>query len=187
MKSRTLAIIFAVFSSFLWALPSESGVYSLPLNCSELLPDPGPFMNFFEGVARSSIIKEPRLAKRIFRLLAYRTKVSELRPKDQNPVEVLIRKTLCFYREQREPLKAVAIDDEKFLAYLRASLKELENKVEDAAFQVELERQQREAYEKKLQGNERLVERLSNQMENEVDREFERLAKAARRKIQAPK
>jgi hypothetical protein len=181
-----LAIILFLAPS-LWAIPSDSGVYSLPLSCSELLPDPTPFMNFFEGVARGSINREPKLAKRIFRLLAYRTKVNELRPKDQNPVEILIRKTLCFYREQREPMKAIPIDDEKFLQYLRGSLKDLEAKVEEASFQIELERQQKALYEKKLQGTEALVEKVTAQMNREVDLEFERLAKAARRKVHSPK
>jgi hypothetical protein len=140
-------------------------------------------MNFLEGVARSSITKEPKFSRRIFRLLSYRTKVGELRPKDQNPVELLIRKTLCFYREQREPMKAVSIDDPKFLQYLHGALRELENKVEEAAFQVELERQQKAEYEKKLQGNEALVERVTNQMDREVEREFQKMAKAARYKI----
>ena len=36
----------------LGAVLSEPGVYSLPMNCSELLPDPSPFTQYFEAVGR---------------------------------------------------------------------------------------------------------------------------------------
>lgn len=179
---RLMPLLF--WSNVLFSLPSGySGVYLLPLNCAELLPDSTPFIQFFEGVGRSSVLNEPKFARRIFRLLSFREKLAEERPKDQNPVDNLIRKTLCFYREQREPLKAVTISDEKFLSYLRASLKELENKVEEAAFQVELEKQEKAEYERRVKGHEGKIEKIYQEVDHQVENEFRRISQSAKRKV----
>ena len=33
--------------------------------------------------------------------------------------DVLVRKTLCFYREQKEPLKPIAYDNAEFIKFLK--------------------------------------------------------------------
>src|SRR4051812_4106201 len=79
------------------AMPLEAGVYLLPINCSELLPDDSPFVQFFEAVGRGNATANRSFSKRIFRLVSMREKAmrSADRIRDQNPVDRLIRKTLC--------------------------------------------------------------------------------------------
>ena len=97
----------------LGAVLSEPGVYSLPMNCSELLPDPSPFTQYFEAVGRGLVSSNRPLATKIFKVIAIRERISDAadRQRDQHPIDVLIRKTLCFYRDTKEPLKAVTYDD----------------------------------------------------------------------------
>src|SRR5687768_12693389 len=104
---RIALILFLSVSTLRAALPPQGGVFMLPLSCSELLPDPGPFINFFEAVARGSVTHDKAFSKRMFKILALREKLSNMtdRTREQNPVDDLIKRTLCFYREQKEPLK----------------------------------------------------------------------------------
>ena len=137
----------------------------LPLNCSELLPDIAPFTDFFEAVAKGTVKTEPRFSKRLFKILALRGKLFESgrRMKKENPVDILIRKTLCFYREQKEPLKPISYDNPHFIAFLRSASMDLENKVDEAIFQWEFERYQRDYYEAQLDKNSKIIRKLRHQ------------------------
>lgn len=164
---------------------ARTGVYLLPMTCAELLPNMGPYLNFFEAVGRGNVATDRQFARRIFRILSLRDKLVEEadRAREQNPVDVLIRKTLCFYREQREPLKAISYDDERFVAFLKTSLKELENHVDDAIFSFEFERAQRLEYQRELERYQTVVERVREQADLDADRNFEKIAGAAKRKV----
>ncbi len=167
------------------ALPPEGGVVMMPLNCGELLPDNAPYINFFEGVARNAISSDKTLAKRILRILALRDKLAEYvdRSRGQNPVDTLIRKTICFYREQKEPLKPIAVDDPDFLNFMKKSLPDLETKVDDSIFQAEFERYRRVELERQAQRNQGAMNSLEEQANHDADRSFENISKAARRKV----
>jgi len=114
------------------AMPELTG-QMLPLNCAELLPDTSAFLNYFESVARGIVTKDRKFSRRLFRILSLREKLAEQgdRSREQNPVDNLIRKTLCFYREQKEPVRPISYDDAEFLKYLRSSITDLEAKVEE--------------------------------------------------------
>jgi hypothetical protein len=169
------------------ALP-DTGVVMLPMTCSELLPEISPYLNFFEAVARGNVAQDRSVSKRVYRILLLREKISVTadRFREQNPVDTLIRKTLCFYREQKEPLKPTPYDDAEFLKFLRGALKELELKVEDAVYDVEYERQQRHEYERQLLANQGIVERVKKEADVDAERTFERLTSAARKKVKLP-
>jgi hypothetical protein len=181
----SFSLVFFGFSTLARAAVSvDTGVYLLPLNCAELLPDPSPFSNFFEAIARGSVSSDPKLSRRLFRIISLRDKLAETSrgTRDQNPIDVLIRRTLCFYREQREPLKAITIDDPPFLFYLKSSLSDLEKKVDETVFQAELERQQRAEYERRLRDNQSIIERVQKQADTEAEKDFKRLSERARKK-----
>ena len=166
----------------------ENGVFLLPLECSELLPDSSPYLQFFEAVGRGRLRSDKPLAKRVFEILALRERMQKdaSQSREQNPIDLLVRKTLCFYREKKEPLKMVPYDDPDFLAYVRSNLGDLEAKVRQVISQHEYDRQQRKEYERILTENQELEESVRTQAEVAADREFERLSSVARRKAKAP-
>lgn len=158
----------------------------MPVSCAELLQDSGPFMNFFEAVAKGQVTKDRKFSRRLFRILSLREKLGEAtgRTREANPVDAIIRRTVCFYREQKEPLKPVSFDDEPFLKFLRSSVKELEDKVEDTIFQWEFERQQRREYERRLKVSEGAAEAVAHEAEIDAEHSYDRLSAAARKKVQ---
>jgi len=170
------------------AVLSEPGVYLLPMNCSELLPDPTPFTNYLEAVGRGLVSSNSKLSSRIFKVLAIRQKVGDAfdRQRDQHPVDVLVRKTLCFYRDTKEPLKPVTYDDTNFVSYLSASMPELEKKVNDIVYQFELEEASRKQFEKILEGNSQLIRRLKTDAEDAAQAEIDKIARKARSQVKGP-
>lgn len=182
MKACIL-FIFLLFQTFIFA--KELTVYSLPMTCSELLPEQEPFISFFEATARGSVVKDKVLAKRIFRILSLRERINDTPDKirDQNPVDLLIRKTLCFYREQKEPVKSVPFDDEKYISFIKSTLPELENKVKDAVFETEYLRASKKQYEAKLKENESAVEQMRRQAEREAEEEYDKATVLAKKKV----
>lgn len=166
------------------AIPTDLGVYLLPMNCSELLPDPGIFLGFMESAAKGHATSDRSLSKRIFRILSIRNRLEGAISKhsDRNPVDILIFKTLCFYREQKEPTRAIPFDDPPFVSYLRQALPELENRVDDVIFQAEFERNLRDRYERKLEANQQLVAQLQAEAERDAENSYSRIANTARKK-----
>lgn len=164
---------------------ADAGVYLLPLECSELLPDNGPFLNFFEAVGRGNIRKDRGLSQRIFKVLAMRERIAQsgMQSHESNPVDLLVRKSLCFFREKKDPLRMIPYDDPQFLDFLRVSMGDLEKKVEEMVFQKEFDKAQRKEYERRLTENQELEDKVRGQAEVDADRNFERLSKAARRKV----
>ena len=55
--------------------------------------------------------------------------------------------------------------------------------MEDSVFQAEYEKQQRKAYERALQQNQRLVHKVKQQAESEADQSYQRLSSSARKKV----
>jgi hypothetical protein len=193
MKSTLLAMLAAVAALLgslqaSAALSPDPGVYMMPMNCAELLPDPAPYLNFFGAVARGSVTSDRKFSRKLFRVLALREKLQDYVEKNrgQNPIDVLIQKTVCFYRQQKEPLKPVSSDDPVFVDFLKTSLTDLDGKVDDAVFSMELERQQRQEYERLAQKNRGAVQLLEDEADRDADATFEKLSKAARRKVKLP-
>jgi hypothetical protein len=191
---RIVLCIFASGGLFLSAQKSvgatapETGVLMLPMNCQELLPDPTPFLSFFEAIGRSNVSKDRQFAKRVYRIISLREKFGEApdRAREQNPVDLLIRRTLCFYREQKAPTTPVAFDDPGLVTFLKNGIGELEKKVTASLFDVELERQQRRAYERKMRSNQGLVEKIQDEADLEAERTFQKLATTAKKRVGTP-
>jgi len=162
----------------------DSAVYMMPLNCGELLPDPTPFVGFFDSVARGTASEDKLLSKRLLRLISLRDKVNEVADlsRQQNPVDTLIQKTVCYYRVQKEPLKAIPFDDPDFLLFIKTSLKDLETKVEDAVFNAQFEKFQKEEYARRVSANRGIIEALEKEAEKDAGRVFDRLSTNAKRK-----
>lgn len=182
-----IAFVFSVSAQAASPL-RETGTFLLPLECSELLPDNTPFVHFFEAVARGGLKADKRLSERLYKVLALRERMNTAneQSREQNPVDILIRKTLCFYREKKEPLKTVTYEDAAFLSFLRGSLADLESKLEETIFQREFDKQQRKEYERLLTENKGIEDTIRRQAELEADRSFERISNSAKRKVRAP-
>jgi hypothetical protein len=197
-KLGWVAAIFAFGSIFVcglessifspaWAASGSDGVSMLPMNCSELLPDTSPYLSFFESVARAAVTKDRKFSRRLYRILSLRDKFAESpeRGREQNPVDILVRRTLCFYREQKAPTSPVSFDDPGIVAFLKVSISELETKVKQSLYQVELDRQQRREYERRLKQNQGLVDNIQRQADDEADRTFDQMAKSAKKKARS--
>lgn len=181
-----LSVIFVLASTGPAKAEGDRSVYALPMNCAELLPDPGPFLSFLGAVGKGLVTQDRSLSKRILVILALREKATDTaaRANEQNPVDVLIKKTLCYYREQKEPLKLVPYDDKDFITYLRGSaLKELETHISKAVLDIEVERAQRRQFEVQMERTQDIVQRLEREAEREANANYKRLAEAAKRKV----
>lgn len=188
MKSFALILLLVTFSPpSQGALAPKGGFFLLPLTCAELLPDNAPYLGFLESVANGVVVSDREFSKRLYRVLALRQKLFEsgTRARENNPIDILIRRTLCFYREQKEPLRPVPFDDTDFLKFLRGSLKELEYKIDDAVFQEEFEKYQRQQYENQLNKNRAVVERVKSEAETSAENAYERLSRTAKQKVNA--
>lgn len=165
----------------------SGSVYLMPMNCIELLPESATFTGFFEAVAKGSATRHRALSKKMFRILALREKIDNEvdNSRQPNPVDTLIQKTICFYRENKEPLKPVTFDDSSFIEFLQGSVKDLEAKVETTVFQVELERFQRQEYERRASKDRSIIESLQKEADKDADVSYDRISNAARRKVRA--
>ncbi len=186
--SRSVVLSVLLFlGSHSFGIPTSRDFQSaaLPLTCAELLPDTTPYVTFFEAVARGQVSTNRTFSKRVYRILSLRDRMVDVveKGRDQNPIDSLIRKTLCFYREQKEPLKPVPFDDDQFLTYIKASMKDLEAKVDDAVFDWEFERQQRREFERMAIRNQKKVDSVAREADVEADRHFEKLSLRAKRKV----
>jgi len=189
-KVRLLSVTLgwlSVFPAVGSAAPiADSGTYLLPINCSELLPDNSPFLGFFTAVASGTVVSDQRLSRRLFRVLALREKINDNPDltRDQNPIDLLIRKTLCFFREQKDPLRTVPFDDPEFLKFMKSAVKDLEAKVDDAVFGLEFELQQRTEYEKRMEKNRKVIDAVQREAQKEAEVVYNRLSRNAKRKAQ---
>jgi hypothetical protein len=169
------------------ALPRGREVM-LPMTCSELFPETEPFAHFFEAVARGAVTTNARLSKRMFRVLALRQKLADSGKlhKDDNPIDTILRKTGCFFRETKDPARPVPFDDAQFLKYIETSIDEVENKSEAAVYEAELARLQREEYEKRLEANQGLIDQLRQEADRAAQKSYDQLSQKARKKVQSP-
>lgn len=188
LAASPAAVGFLLIGSPALGAPLQAREISLPMTCAELLPEAEPFRNFFEAVARGMVTSNTRLSKRMFFVLSMRQKLSasDKRSREDNPLDTLVRKTLCFFRENKEPLRAIPFDDAQFKKYIASSIDELEKKANEAVFQAEFDRLQRESYEKRLDRNRDLVERVRQEADRAAQHSFEQLTKKARRKVETP-
>jgi hypothetical protein len=181
-----LAVISqCVFSPNAAAALGGPPVYLLPMECSELLPDTDPFVRYLDSVARGNLTTEAALSRKIFRILALREKVNETLRKAtaRNPVDIYVQKTLCFYRQQKEPLKPVPYDDAEFLTFLKSSFDDLEKEIYSALQQTEVEQIQKKEFERRLEQNRDREESLRLQAQQEADKQLKAITEAARRQV----
>ena len=166
------------------ATQREGGNVLMPLNCGELLPDSSPFINFFGAVATATVTSDRQLSKRLLRLMSLRDRIRDTVDTNRipNPIDTLIQKTICYYREQKEPLKPVTPDDAAFLKFIKGSIRDLETKVEDTIFQVEYEKFQKQEFERRAEKARSLVGNLEKEADRDADDSYDRLSNAARRK-----
>lgn len=185
-------MIHAVFFiMFFLKLPTASAavesrsIVMLPISCSELLQETEPFINFFEAVGRGLVKTDKELSKKIFSILALREKLEELSTARgrRNPIDILIQKTLCFYREQKEPLKEVSYDNSRFVSFIKESISELDKKVQEAIYKYEVERFRREYYELKLEENNKLAQSLRLEAQKIAELKYKTISNRAKKKI----
>jgi hypothetical protein len=79
----------------------------------------------------------------------------------------------------------VPYDDPAFGRYLKTALGDLESQVERAVFEWEYEKLQRQDFERQLELNTNVVNRLREQADVDADRIFERVSREARRKVRS--
>lgn len=160
----------------------STGVYLMPMNCAELVPDMGPFLGFFENVAKGMASSQKGLSKRMFRVLGLRERLASEtgRVGEGNPVDPLVRKFLCFYREQKDPLRVIGYDDAEFMGFIKNEFGNLEKQVDDAIFRLAYENQKQKEYERKLETQKYLIESIKDEANREADQFFDKAALSAK-------
>jgi hypothetical protein len=188
VKARVLLLAGLALAAAGEAAPMRGRSVVLPMTCAELLPEAEPFTEFFEAAARGSVTTNARLSKRMFRVLSMRDKLTEVEKRGpaDNAINALIRKTLCFYRENTDPVRPIPFDDPQFMKYMTSAIEDLERKADEAVFDAEFARLQREEYEKRLERNQDLIEQLRQEADRAAQRSYEQLSQKARRKIKSP-
>lgn len=178
---QKVAFVAGLAVSLLFAAVDRP-VYLMPINCSELVPDSGPFMNFFDSVARGLAVSNRSLSRRLFRILSLRERVMNDtgRVGDVNPVDPLIRRFVCYYREQKNPTSIVSFDDTTFRQFVKKELDALEKQIDAAVNQVVIDEHTRKEYERKLKAQQNLVDSIKSEAEEEASLLFERAQTRAR-------
>jgi hypothetical protein len=170
-----------------WGAPTPNlgePTYLLPLNCSELLPDNSTFVSYFDSVGRGQVIADKSLSQKIFRILALREKLNDS-PQlfaGANPVDVVIRRTLCYYRQQKDALQPVPYYDPKLLSFLKENIGELEKKVEAVILECQYKLISKELLETRAKKNQALVDSVKKQAEKTAENVFDKLHQQAVRK-----
>ena len=154
------------------------------MNCSELFPDNSTFLSYFEAVGRGQVAEDKVLSRKVFRILALRDQLNAAPElfEGTNPVDVLIRKTLCYYREQKDALQVVPYYDPKMIRYLKDSMKDLESKVDLAIFNCRFQQETKEALEKRAKKHEAIVRELKNEAQQSARQSFEKISREASKK-----
>jgi len=185
MTTKIFLLVALLLISPSFSAKADPLVYMMPRNCSELLPDPFPFLSFFNSVGQGLVSSDRNLAKRIFKILALKdqlTKSNDLEP-SANPVTRLIRKTLCFHRSKKGEIAIIMFDDKELVGFLRKNLKALERKIEDAIFQYEFELAQKTAFERQIEANAAVINRLNSQAREAARKKYNGISSNAKRKI----
>ncbi|NBT58252.1 hypothetical protein EBT16_05660 [bacterium] len=180
-----LALMLVLAGGRATAIPTQlEPTYLLPLNCSELLPDNSTFVSYFDSVGKGQVVSDKALSQKIFRILALRERVQDTPGlfDGANPVDVVIRRTLCYYRQQKDALRPVPYYDSHFLSFLKENIKDLEKKVEAVILECQYKLLSRELLEKRAKKNQALVESEKKQAEKTAAQIFERLNQQATRK-----
>ncbi len=187
LKLFSIALLFSSLISA--AIKDTIGNPSMPMGCNELLQDTTPFIQFYETVAKGLMNSDKPTAKRLLKLLFLRQKLGDNTSlhKESNPVDAMLRTSICFYREQKEPLKQVLFDDAEFVKFLKSSLPELEKRVETAIYDWELEKAQKAEYERRIRLGQSSMEAFHNQIERDADNTYEKLSKNAKQKAKTLK
>jgi hypothetical protein len=184
-RGWTLSIWFLFSLGAFGAPTKDSATYLLPFNCSELMPDNTPFVNFFESVGRGQILSNKTLSKQIFKVLALREKLNQKPDLFQgiNPIDVLIRRTLCYYREQKDALQVVPYYEPKLLGFLGQSMKDLEKTVESTLLDLQLQVLNQEELGRRARQNDALVAAERGRAQQSANQIFDQIAKDAVRKV----
>lgn len=183
----SLVCLFLAPITMSWAapvpLPGEP-TYLLPLNCSELLPDNSTFVSYFDSVGRGQVLADKALSQKVFRILALREKLNDSPHlfEGANPVDVVIRRTLCYYRQQKDALQPVPYYDPKLLSFLKENIGELEKKVEAVILECQYKLMSKELLETRAKKNQALVDSAKKQAEKTADNVFDKLHQQALRK-----
>lgn len=156
----------------------------LPLNCSELLPDHSTFLGYFESVGRGQVTRNKRLSQRIFKVLALRQKLQDSTSlyQGRNPIDALVRGTLCFYRQQKDALSPVPFDSPAIVSFISESMNELEGKVEAVILETEYRKAVGAILRKKAQMNEEIIDQEKQLAARKAQELFKVLSDKALRK-----
>lgn len=155
--------------------------YLLPLNCSELLPQEASFLSYFESVGKGQVATNKKLSERIFRILALRDQLQESSSliEDRNPIDELVRRTLCFYRQQKDALSPVPFDSPEMVSFIGQNIRELESKVEAVILEIEYRKASQDILKRKAQRHQRLVDKEKQIAARKARELFETLSRKA--------
>ena len=172
---------------FVSSAPAEnpSLQFLLPVNCAELLPDNDEFLGFLETVAGNLVATDKALAQRLFKMLAMRQKLLEdNQPEEQavaHKMETYLRRFLCYYREQGDPLRQIMFDDPGVLAYIKKNLPSLEQKINEILKQGQRHLKDRDRYEAQLRRLEGQISALKIEARRQAEKTVAKVRYLAQR------
>ena len=80
-------------------------------------------------------------------------------------------------------MKPVTFDDANFISYLSSALKEVESKVDDIVYQWELDRVQKAQFEKIVEKNQHLIQKMKMEADEMAEAEVKKLSQKAKKNL----
>jgi len=80
-------------------------------------------------------------------------------------------------------LKPVTFDDANFISYLSSALKDVESKVDDIVYQWELDRVQKAQFEKIVEKNQHLIQKMKMEADEMAEAEVKKLSQKAKKNL----
>jgi hypothetical protein len=77
----------------------------------------------------------------------------------------------------------VTFDDANFISYLSSALKEVESKVDDIVYQWELDRVQKSQFEKIVEKNQHLIQKMKMEADEMAEAEVKKLSQKAKKNL----
>lgn len=110
-------LMFLINLVFIFKLSYAVNVLTMPGNCTALLPDMPPYINFFNEIGSFWIDANPKMSEKVFKLLALGNMYSYESKKTENNVFNIIKENLCvcFFQNNQQTFTANSVVVREFL------------------------------------------------------------------------
>ncbi len=163
-------IITLVFLVLLSNSPvNAEDVKTMPNTCDELLPDIAPYIELFDQTAQLWTIESPQKARKMFDLLALRTMYQEVSMDYNNPIDWLIKDSICSCSSKNKG-ELFTSNSKKLKSCLDKDLNKFINKAEKEYVKLKIENHRKDKILKITNEQRQRIESLKSQATQEMQR-----------------